>query len=72
MRITQGLEQAQFLATLNQLESSIAKTQNQISTRLSFTTASENPVGAGLVSGYNQVLAQSQQYTPTATARRAA
>jgi flagellar hook-associated protein 3 FlgL len=57
------MEQAQFLATINQLESSIASNQNDISSGLSFTTASENPVGAGLVSGYNQVLAQSQQYT---------
>jgi flagellar hook-associated protein 3 FlgL len=63
MRVTQGMEQAQFLATINQLESSIASNQNDISSGLSFTTASENPVGAGLVSGYNQVLAQSQQYT---------
>jgi flagellar hook-associated protein 3 FlgL len=63
MRVTQGMEQAQFLATINQLESSIASNQNDISSGLSFTTASEDPVGAGLVSGYNQVLAQSQQYT---------
>jgi flagellar hook-associated protein 3 FlgL len=63
MRVTQGMEQAQFLATINQLESSIATNQNDISSGLSFTTASENPVGAGLVSGYNQVLAQSEQYT---------
>jgi flagellar hook-associated protein 3 FlgL len=62
MRITQGLEQTQFLTSLNQLESSIAQTQNEISTGLSFTTPSQNPVGAGLVTGYNQVLAQSQQY----------
>jgi flagellar hook-associated protein 3 FlgL len=63
MRITQGLEQSQFLTALNQLESNISTTQNDISSGLAFTTASENPVGAGLVSGYNQVLAQSQQYT---------
>jgi flagellar hook-associated protein 3 FlgL len=63
MRVTQGMEQAQFLTALNQLESSISSTQNGISTGLAFTTASENPVGAGLVAGYNQVLAQSQQYT---------
>jgi flagellar hook-associated protein 3 FlgL len=63
MRITQGMEQGQFLTALNQLESSIATTQNGISTGLSFSTASQNPVGAGLVSGYNQVLAQSQQFT---------
>jgi flagellar hook-associated protein 3 FlgL len=63
MRVTQNLEQAQFLTALNQLESNISNTQNQISTGLSFSTASQNPVGAGLVSGYNQVLAESQQYT---------
>jgi flagellar hook-associated protein 3 FlgL len=63
MRVTQSMEQAQFLTALNQLESGIATTQNGISSGLAFTTASENPVGAGLVSGYNQVLAQSQQYT---------
>jgi flagellar hook-associated protein 3 FlgL len=62
MRITQGLEQTQFLTSLTQLESGISQTQNEISTGLSFTTASQNPVGAGLVTGYNQVLAQSQQY----------
>jgi flagellar hook-associated protein 3 FlgL len=63
MRVTQNMEQTQFLTALNQLEASISSTQNGISTGLSFTTASQNPVGAGLVSGYNQVLAQSQQYT---------
>ncbi len=63
MRITQGIEQAQFLTALNQLESSVAQTQHDISTGLSFTTASQNPLGAGLVNGYNQVLSQSQQYT---------
>ncbi len=63
MRVTQNMEQTQFLTALNQLEASISNTQSGISTGLSFTTASQNPVGAGLVSGYNQVLAQSQQYT---------
>ena len=63
MRVTQNMEQAQFLTALNQLESSISTTQNGISTGLAFTTASQNPVAAGLVSGYNQVLAQSQQFT---------
>lgn len=66
MRITQGLEQAQFLTSLNQLESGISQTQNEISSGLSFTTASQNPVGAGLVSNYNQALAQSQQYDSNA------
>jgi flagellar hook-associated protein 3 FlgL len=63
MRITQGMEQTQFLAAIDQLESGIASSENHISSGQSFTTASENPVGAGLVAGYNQVLAQSQQYT---------
>lgn len=63
MRVTQNMEQAQFVSALNQLESGISSTQNGISSGLSFTTASQNPVGAGLVAGYNQVLAQSQQYT---------
>jgi flagellar hook-associated protein 3 FlgL len=57
------MEQGQFLTALNQLESQISTTQNGISTGLSFSTASQNPVGAGLVSGYNQVLAQSEQFT---------
>jgi flagellar hook-associated protein 3 FlgL len=62
MRVTQGLEQSQFLTALDQLESNISATQNQISSGLSFTTASQNPVAAGLVTNYNQALAQSQQY----------
>jgi len=63
MRITQGMEQSHFVTALNQLESNIATTQNGISTGLAFTTASQDPVAAGLVNGYNQVLAQSQQFT---------
>jgi flagellar hook-associated protein 3 FlgL len=63
MRVTQSMEQSQFLTALNQLESSISSTQNGISSGLAFTTASQNPVGAGLVAGYNQVLAQSQQFS---------
>ena len=62
MRVTQNLEQSQFLAAINQLESNLSTTQNQISSGKSFTTASQNPVAAGLVTGYNQALAQSQQY----------
>jgi flagellar hook-associated protein 3 FlgL len=66
MRVTQGLEQAQFLTSMNQLESSISQTENDVSSGLSFTTASQNPVDAGLVNGYNEALAQSQQYTTNA------
>jgi flagellar hook-associated protein 3 FlgL len=65
------MEQAQFLTALNQLESSISTTQNGISSGLSFTTGSQNPVAAGLVSGYNQVLAQSQQYTSNGNSAQA-
>src|ERR1700678_1627277 len=62
MRVTQSLEQSQFLSAINQLESNLSATQNQISTGLSFTTAAQNPVGAGLVTDYNQALTQSQQF----------
>jgi flagellar hook-associated protein 3 FlgL len=62
MRVTQNLEQTQFLASLNTLEANLSTTQNQLSSGLSFTTASQNPVSAGLVTDYNQALAQSQQY----------
>ena len=62
MRVTQSLEQSQFLTAIDQLESNLSTTQNQISTGLSFTTAAQNPVAAGLVTDYNQVLTQSQQF----------
>jgi flagellar hook-associated protein 3 FlgL len=62
MRVTQNLEQTQFLTAINTLESNITTTQNQISSGLTFSTASQDPVAAGLVSDYNQALSQSQQY----------
>src|SRR5271155_636036 len=67
MRVTQSLEQTQFLAAIGSLESGINQTQNQMSSGLSFTTASENPTAAGSVNNYNQALAQSQQYGTNAT-----
>jgi flagellar hook-associated protein 3 FlgL len=66
MRVTQSLNQAQFLAALNQLESNLSQTHNQISTNLAFTTPSQNPVAAGSVNNYDQALAQSQQYDSNA------
>ena len=66
MRVTQGLNQAQFLAALTQLESNLSQTHNQISTNLAFTTPSQNPVAAGSVNNYDQALAQSQQYDANA------
>jgi flagellar hook-associated protein 3 FlgL len=67
MRVTQSLEQTQFLAAINSLESGINQTQNQMSSGLSFTTASQNPTAAGSVNNYDQALAQSQQYGTNAT-----
>ena len=67
MRVTQSLEQTQFLAAIGSLESGISQTQNQMSSGLSFTTASQNPTAAGSVNNYNQALAQSQQYGTNAT-----
>src|ERR1700682_5161914 len=66
MRVTQSLNQAQFLAALTQLESNLSQTQNQISTNLAFTAPSQNPVAAGNVNNYDQALAQSQQYDSNA------
>jgi flagellar hook-associated protein 3 FlgL len=67
MRVTESLEQTQFLASINSLESGINQTQNQISSNQEFTTASENPTAAGSVNNYEQALAQSQQYGTNAT-----
>jgi flagellar hook-associated protein 3 FlgL len=66
MRVTQTLNQLQFIASLNTLESNLAQTQNQISSNLAFTTPSQNPVAAGAVDGYNQALAQATQYDTNA------
>jgi flagellar hook-associated protein 3 FlgL len=63
MRVTQGLNQTQFITALDSLESSLSQTQNQVSSGLAFTAPSQNPIAAGTVSNYEQVLAQSKQYT---------
>ncbi|MGO8858639.1 MAG: flagellar hook-associated protein FlgL [Steroidobacteraceae bacterium] len=68
MRVTQASDQTQFLSALDTLESNISQTQNQISTGLAFTTPSQNPSAAGEVDNFQQVLAQSQQYTANANA----
>jgi flagellar hook-associated protein 3 FlgL len=67
MRVTQSLEQTQFLASINALESNINQTQNQLSSGLQFTTASQDPTAAGSVNNYDQALAQSEQYGTNAT-----
>lgn len=63
MRVTESFNQTQFLSALDSLESNISQTQDQISSGLSFTTPSQNPIAAGEVSNYNQALAQSNQYS---------
>jgi flagellar hook-associated protein 3 FlgL len=67
MRVTQSLEQTQFLSAIGTLESNINQTQNQMSSGLQFTTASQNPTAAGSVNNYEQALAQSQQYGTNAS-----
>lgn len=67
MRVTQSLDQTQFLAAINLLESGINQTSNQMSSGLSFTTASQNPTAAGSVNNYKQALSQSQQYGTNAS-----
>jgi flagellar hook-associated protein 3 FlgL len=66
VRVTQSLNQSQFLAAVNALETNINQTQNQMSSGLQFTTASQNPTAAGSVNNYSQALAQSQQYATNA------
>jgi flagellar hook-associated protein 3 FlgL len=63
MRVTQSLNQTQFLSALDSLESSLSQTQNQVSSGLNFTSPSQNPIAAGAVNNYDQTLAQSKQYT---------
>jgi flagellar hook-associated protein 3 FlgL len=63
MRVTQSLNQTQFLSALDTLESNLSQTQNQVSSGLSFTSPSQNPIAAGTVNNYDQALAQSMQYT---------
>src|ERR1700689_24031 len=67
MRVTQNLEQTQFLAAINTLETNNHQEQNQMSSGLQFTTASQNPTAAGSVNNYTQALAQSQQFGTNAT-----
>src|SRR6202142_472259 len=67
MRVTQSIDQTQFLTSINTLESNINQTQNQVSSSKQFTTASQNPTAAGSVNNYEQALAQSQQYGTNAT-----
>lgn len=67
MRITQSLEQSQFLASIGTLEANINQTQNQMSSGLQFTTASQNPTAAGSVNNYEQALSQSEQYGTNAS-----
>jgi flagellar hook-associated protein 3 FlgL len=67
MRVTQSLNQTQFLTSISALESGINQTLNQQSSGLQFTTASQNPTAAGSVNNYNQALAQSRQYGTNAT-----
>jgi flagellar hook-associated protein 3 FlgL len=66
MRVTQNLNQTQFLSAIATLESNLSQTQNQISSNKAFTTASQNPTAAGAVNNYTQSLAQSQQYDTNA------
>jgi flagellar hook-associated protein 3 FlgL len=66
MRVTQNLNQLNFISAMTTLESNLSQTQNQIATNLSFTTPSQNPVAAGAVNNYTQALSQSQQYDTNA------
>ena len=62
MRVTQTINQTQFLSNINSLETAINQTQNQVSSGVAFSTASQDPIAAGRVNNFSQALAQSQQY----------
>ena len=66
MRVTQLLNQQQFLSSLDDLQSTISQNLTQEGSGLAFTTPSQDPVAAGNVNTYDQALAQSQQYTTNA------
>jgi flagellar hook-associated protein 3 FlgL len=67
MRVTQSLEQSQFISALDSLESNLSTNQNDISTGLAFTTPSQDPAAAGSVNALDQVLSQSQQFSTNAS-----
>jgi flagellar hook-associated protein 3 FlgL len=66
MRVTQNLNQLNFISAMTTLEANLSRTQNQIATNLSFTTPSQNPVAAGAVNNYTQALSQSTQHDTNA------
>jgi flagellar hook-associated protein 3 FlgL len=66
MRVTQGITQTQFLSNINSLETAINQTQNQVSSGVAFSTASQDPIAAGRVNNFTQTLAQSHQYATNA------
>jgi flagellar hook-associated protein 3 FlgL len=66
MRVTQSLEQSQFIAAIDQLQSTISQNENQVSSGLAFTAPSQDPTAAGEVINLDQALSQSQQYTSNA------
>jgi flagellar hook-associated protein 3 FlgL len=70
MRITESLNQNQFLASIGALESGISQTQNEISSNSSFTDPAQNPVAAGEVNAFSQTLAQSQQFETNANSAK--
>ncbi len=70
MRITESLNQNQFLSSIGALEASISQTQNEISTNSSFTDPAQNPVAAGEVNDFSQTLAQSQQFETNANSAK--
>jgi flagellar hook-associated protein 3 FlgL len=67
MRVTQLMNQTQFLSELSTLQANIAQTQNDLTAGVAFTTPSENPIAAGDVAQFNQALAASQQYSANAS-----
>jgi flagellar hook-associated protein 3 FlgL len=67
MRITQGTGQLQFVTAIQALEEAINQSQSNITSNQAFTTAGQNPIGAGAVNNYKQALSSSQQFASNAS-----
>jgi flagellar hook-associated protein 3 FlgL len=67
MRITAGTNQTNFITSIQALEAAISQSQSNISSNQSFTTAGQNPIGAGAVNNYKQALSASTQFGSNAS-----
>ncbi|HEX5305837.1 MAG TPA: flagellar hook-associated protein 3, partial [Dyella sp.] len=63
MRLSTSWMYQQSLASMMNQQSTLAATQNQVSTGRRINVASDDPAGAGRVVSLNHILAANTQYT---------